>query len=103
MEEIQEKSLTHEGTAIEVDPTPTPFVSLDESVRIAIEAVAEKKGFDIVALDLREIASFTEFFVIASGANQRQVQAMADEINEQMKKQSHDKAIRIEGDRKSVV
>ena len=97
MEEIQEKSLTHESTPEVVDTTPTPYVSLDENLRLAIEGIAEKKGFDIVALDLREIASFTEFFVIASGANQRQVQAMADEINDQMKQKSHSRAIRIEG------
>ena len=39
----------------------------------------------MIALDLRSIASFTEFFIIATGANQRQVQAIADEINEQLK------------------
>ena len=49
-------------------------------------ARARKKRLILIALDLREIASFTEFFVIASGANQRQVQAISDEINEQLKK-----------------
>ena len=51
----------------------------------------------MVALDLRNIASFTEFFLIATGANQRQVQAIADEISEQLKKQLSTRAIRIEG------
>ena len=51
----------------------------------------------MVALDLRSIASFTEFFIIASGANQRQVQAIADEINEQLKKQLQTRPVRIEG------
>ena len=32
----------------------------------------------MVVLDLREIASFTDFFIIASGANERQVHAIAD-------------------------
>jgi ribosome-associated protein len=50
-----------------------------------------------MALDLREIASFTEFFVIASGTNQRQVQAICDEISEQLKKQLAAKTVRIEG------
>jgi ribosome-associated protein len=43
------------------------------------------------------VASFAEFFIIASGANQRQVQAIADEINEQLKKQLGSRPIRIEG------
>ena len=52
---------------------------------------------DLIALDLRAIASFTEFFIIASGANRRQVQAIADEINEQLKKQLSTRPVRMEG------
>ena len=51
----------------------------------------------MIALDLREIASFTEFFIIATGANQRQVQAIADEIEEQLKKQVSARPVRTEG------
>ena len=98
MEATQEKTLQHETTEIiEIVPTITPFAELDEEVKLALVCASEKKAFDIVALDLREIASFTEFFIICSGANQRQVQAISDEINEQLKKQLKTKAIRIEG------
>jgi ribosome-associated protein len=75
----------------------TPYTDLDDEVKLAITSASEKKAFDIVAIDLREIASFTEFFVIASGANQRQVQAISDEINEQLKTQLNARVIRIEG------
>ena len=51
----------------------------------------------MVVLDLRQIASFAEYFVIASGANQRQVQAISDEIEEQLKKQLKTRPVRIEG------
>ncbi|HBR58222.1 MAG TPA: ribosome silencing factor [Blastocatellia bacterium] len=64
---------------------------------MAIDCALEKKALDLTALDLREIASFTEFFVIASGTNQRQVQAIADEISEQLKKKFGLRALRIEG------
>ncbi|MBA3631312.1 MAG: ribosome silencing factor [Acidobacteria bacterium] len=98
MEATQEKTLQHETTeSIEIAETTTPFADLDETVKLALTCASEKKAFDIVALDLREIASFTEFFIIVSGANQRQVQAISDEINEQLKKQLKSKAIRIEG------
>lgn len=98
MEATQEKTLQHETTeTIEIVPTITPFAELDEVVKLALVCASEKKAFDMVALDLREIASFTEFFIICSGANQRQVQAISDEINEQLKKQLKTKAIRIEG------
>lgn len=97
MEETQERSLKRDAVKIEISETPTPFSELDAEVQLAINCAAEKKAFDIVALDLREIASFAEIFVIASGANQRQVQAIADEITEQLKKRLRTRPVRIEG------
>ncbi|MCA1590763.1 MAG: ribosome silencing factor [Acidobacteria bacterium] len=46
---------------------------------------------------MREIASFTEFFIIASGTNQRQVQAIADEVTERLKKDLGTRVVRVEG------
>jgi ribosome-associated protein len=97
MEQIQEKTLQRESVSIEIEQTSTPFAELDEEVKLALICASEKKAFGLVALDLREIASFTEFFIIASGSNQRQVQAIADEIQEQLKSQLKSKAVRIEG------
>ncbi len=97
MEEIQEKTLQRETVSIEIEQDLTPFSELDAEVKLALECAVEKKAFNLVALDLREIASFTEFFIIASGANQRQVQAIADEISEQLKKQLKSKTVRTEG------
>jgi ribosome-associated protein len=99
MEEItKEKSLQHKTLeSILIVETQTPFEDLDEEVKLAIASASEKKAFDAVALDLREVTSFAEFFVIVSGSNQRQVQAISDEINEQLKKQLQVRPIRIEG------
>ncbi len=97
MEETQERSLQREAVKIEIAETPTPFTELDPEVQLAIKCASDKKAFDMVALDLRNVASFTEFFIIASGSNQRQVQAIADEINEQLKKQLGTRPVRIEG------
>ena len=80
MEQTQEKTLQRESISVEIEQSPTPFAELDETVKLALACASEKKAFDLVGLDLREIASFTEFFIIASGSNQRQVQAIADEI-----------------------
>ena len=98
MEAIKEKTLQREQleTLTEVKTT-TPFAELDEEVQLALTCASEKKAFDIVALDLREIVSFTEIFIICSGSNQRQAQAISDEITEQLKKQLKAKAVRIEG------
>jgi ribosome-associated protein len=70
---------------------------LDERVRLSLHAAGEKKAHDLVVLDLREVASFTDYFVIASGTNVRQVQAVADEVQEQLRKRLRVKPARVEG------
>lgn len=51
----------------------------------AVEAADSKQAKDIKVLDLREITSFADFFVVCSGANSRQIQAIADEVETQLK------------------
>ena len=98
MEELQEKSLSHrESVKIEIPKAATNFEELDENLQLAIMCAADKKAEKMIALDLRPVASFTEFFVICSAANQRQVQAIADEVSEQLKKQLKQNPVRIEG------
>lgn len=97
-ETAKEQSLQHEtGEKLIVTESRTPFAELDERAQLAIKCADDKKAVNLIALDLRDIASFTEFFIITSGTNQRQVQAIADEINEQLKKQIDARPIRLEG------
>ena len=97
-EETKEKSLQRENVeSLLVVEAVTPFADLDDEVKLAVACASEKKAFDIVAIDLREIASFTEFFIIASGTNVRQVQAISDEITEKLKEHLNSRVIRIEG------
>ena len=51
----------------------------------AVEAAESKQAKEIKVLDLREITTFADFFLIASGSNARQIQAIADEIETQLK------------------
>jgi len=98
MEVTQEKSLQHAGAETgEMVQAVTPFADLDDAVKLAVHCASEKKAFDITAIDLREVASFTEFFIIASGSNSRQVQAVSDEITEQLKERLNSRVIRVEG------
>ncbi len=54
-------------------------------VAIAVRACEEKKATDIRVLQLDAQASgFTDYFVLCSGANPRQVQAIADEIDQKL-------------------
>ena len=69
---------------------------LDERICTALRSASDKKALDTVVLDLREVASFTDYFVITSGTNVRQVQAIADDVVEQLKKKGT-RAARVEG------
>lgn len=46
---------------------------------MVINALEEKKAEDILLLDIQEIASFTDYFIICSGTSDRMVQSLADE------------------------
>jgi len=73
-----------------------PLKRFDERILRALHAAGEKKAAEVTVLDLRDIASFTDYFVLASGANKRQVQAIADEVVEQLKRHGT-RAARVEG------
>jgi ribosome-associated protein len=51
----------------------------------AVRAADSKQARNLVALDVREISSFADYFLICSGANTRQIQSIADEIESKLK------------------
>lgn len=53
---------------------------LPQQVTRAIRAAEDKKATDIVVLDLRKAAGFTDFFIICAGSNPRQNRAIADSV-----------------------
>jgi ribosome-associated protein len=55
-------------------------VRLPEQVVHALHAAEDKKATDLVVLDLRKAAGFTDFFVLCSGGNPRQIRAIADAV-----------------------
>ena len=57
---------------------------LPAQIDLAIGAAEDKKAVDLIVLDLRKAAGFTDFFVIASGTNPRQVRAIADSVMESL-------------------
>lgn len=62
----------------------------------AVRAAESKKAVNLTVLDLREVTSFTDYFVICSGTNPRQIQAITDEILERLKALG-ERAISTEG------
>lgn len=99
---LKEKALSPEMQAASISaaeqeaPASLDLGEFDERILVALNSAAEKKAADLTVLDLRGVASFTDFFVIASGANKRQVQAISDEVVEQSKKRGN-RAARVEG------
>ena len=55
-----------------------------ELAKIAIEAMEDKKAIDIKIIDIEKISTLADYFIIASGSNRNQVQAMADAVDEKM-------------------
>ena len=60
--------------------------SSKEMVKLAAAALAEKKGEDIHIIDIREVSVLADYFIIANGSNPNQVQAMADQVQEDLEK-----------------
>ena len=58
---------------------------LTSEIAKAVRAALDKKAQDIIVLDLRHTPAFTDFFLVCSGQNQRQVHAIADAIEESLK------------------
>ena len=60
------------------------FLETAHLARKAVEAASEKQATDIVMLDMREICTFADYFVICSGDTQRQIEAICEEIDDVM-------------------
>lgn len=58
---------------------------LTGDIATAVRAALDKKALDVVVLDLRKTPAFTDYFLLCSGQNTRQVQAIADAIEEALR------------------
>ena len=70
------------------------------SLKLAIASARtadENRGQDIVVLDVRELTSMFDYFVIASGTSRRQIHAMSEEIDNKLEKELGDERMGIEG------
>ena len=56
-----------------------------DALKIALKAADDKKAYDLLALDISGIASFASYFMFCTGDSSRQMQAIADEIEKQLK------------------
>ena len=68
--------------------------------QIACKAIDDKKGQDIKIIDIHNVSVIADYFVIASGTNSNQVQAIVDNVEEQVGRAGFE-AKQIEGNRNS--
>ena len=60
-----------------------------EMAKLAFNALEEKKAVDIKLIDISEVSVLADYFIIASGTNRNQVQALADNVEETLHKAGH--------------
>lgn len=69
--------------------------------KIACQALNEKKAEELRVIDIKEISPVADYFIIATGSNTNQIQAMVDAVDEEMEKMGHSTR-QIEGNRNST-
>ena len=75
-----------------------PRISLEEFNELIVKAIQEKKGENIVKLDLRKLEEGpTDFFIVCQGSNHVQVQAIADNVVYEIKKKANQLPNHVEG------
>src|SRR5688500_6330998 len=82
-------------------PKPKAPKRFPKSVTAAVRAALDKKAVDVVVLDLRKAGGFTDYFVICTGTNPRQVNAIADGVAETLRKDLGERPALAEGVHKS--
>jgi ribosome-associated protein len=75
-------------------------MSSQELARRLAEIADDKKGSDLVALDVRPLVSYTDYLVICTARNERQAKAIHDEVYHQLKRAGWLPA-RVEGEREA--
>lgn len=79
----------------------TPRARLPKAVATAVQAAFDKKASDVVVLDLRKAGGFTDYFVICTGENTRQINAIADAVREALRTGMGERPTLAEGEDKS--
>jgi len=70
---------------------------LPKAVATAVRAARDKKAQDIIVLDLRNAGGFTDYFVICTGNNARQINAIADSVRDILKSELDERPALTEG------
>ena len=75
--------------------TATP--RLTKALKLAVAAAQDRQAQDLVVLDLRKVGGFTDYFLICTGQNSKQIGTIADAIEAAVKEQAGERPALIEG------
>ena len=68
------------------DDRPPADLSSVEQMHLAVQAVLDRKALDVKVLDLAKVSDFTDLFLICSATNERQAQAIADNVDDVLRR-----------------
>ena len=95
------KAVEHKSFVATSDRTAASLsasgVAAEDVARAAAQAVYDKKGEDVQVLDLTELSDVCDYFVLATGTNNRQVDSIVDEIEEKVAEACGEHPFSIEG------
>ena len=87
-------------TAIK-EPSKNQFINSEPNSRTLVEHIIEGmqkiKAQDIVVMDVSKLTTLTDYFVVCSGTSDTQIKAIADSVEEEVQKQTGEKAWKKEG------
>lgn len=69
-----------------------------ELARRIVEVIADKKGEDVLLLDIRDVSILADYFVIGSSTSERQAKAIIEDIKQEMKRTFEVRPLHIEGE-----
>jgi ribosome-associated protein len=85
------------GKTAKPEKTSVTVLDVGTRARIAARAADDKKGDDVLVLDVAEIMGIVECFVITSASNTRMVRSIVDEVEHQLFEQTGEKPRAVEG------
>lgn len=100
-EVLVDAAFADEATPASIDRTAASRsasgVAAEDVARAAAQAAFDKKAEDVIAIDLTEFSDVCDYFVIATGANARQVDTIVDEVEEKVAEAYGEHPFSIEG------
>src|SRR5258708_1814311 len=89
--------LIRSAASINDEPNGSEDLEPSELARLIVNLISDKKGENIVLMDLHEVTLIADYFVIASVSNERLLNAITDHVRDELKKQTNRPPLRVEG------